>query len=127
MPDTLQVANPGAPPAHPRPTVIAGLGLVAALAALVGATCCVLPLALASVGLAGAWIANIGIFVTYRSHITVAAFGLIALGWAVAFRRRASRRTIFILGAATVLVVIALALAAYEPQLTRYLISLRRK
>jgi mercuric ion transport protein len=125
--NSAQGTDPAGPQAQPRPNVVASLGLIAALAMLVGATCCVLPLFLASLGLAGAWIANLGIFVVYRPYITGAAFGLIALGWALALRRRASRRTFFILGCATGLVIAALALAEYEPQLTRYLVSLRRK
>jgi mercuric ion transport protein len=102
-------------------------GLVVAVAAFVGASCCALPLILASLGLAGAWIANLEVFVVYRAYITVAALVLIAIGWAVAFRRRPLGRTFFVLGIATVTVLAALALTQYEPEITRYLVSLRRK
>lgn len=74
-------------------SVLSHVGLVAALAALVGASCCALPLVLASLGLAGAWIANLGIFIVYRPHITVAALIVIAVGWAIALRRKAYGRT----------------------------------
>ena len=74
--------------------LLSQLGLVAAVAALVGASCCALPLALAWFGLAGAWIANLGIFVTYRPYITGAALIVIGLGWIIAVRRRAGEPNI---------------------------------
>ena len=62
--------------AEPRHiSLLSQLGLVAAVAALVGASCCALPLALAWLGLAGAWIANLGILVAYRSYITAGEIG----------------------------------------------------
>jgi mercuric ion transport protein len=100
---------------------------MAAVAALVGASCCALPLALAWLGLAGAWIANLEIFVVYRAYVTAFAIIVIGLGWAIALLRRASSRTFVILGVASALVVAALLIAHYEAELTRYLIALRRK
>jgi mercuric ion transport protein len=107
--------------------VLSQVGLVAAIAALVGASCCALPLSLAWVGLAGAWIANLEIFVVYRPYIVVFAMVVIGLGWAIAVRRRASLRTLLVLGAATIFIVAALLLAHYETDLTHYLVALRRK
>ena len=103
------------------------VGLVAALAALVGASCCALPLVLAWVGLAGAWIANLEIFVVYRPYITAVAAIVIGVGWMIALQRGASRRTLAILGVASLIVAAALALSHYEGEVTRYLVSLRRK
>lgn len=108
-------------------SLLSHVGLVAALAALVGASCCALPLVLASLGLAGAWIANLGIFVVYRPYITVVALIVIAAGWAIALRRQVFARTFLVLSLATVIVLGALAVAHYEPEITRYLVSLRRK
>jgi mercuric ion transport protein len=107
--------------------LLSQLGLVAAVAALVGASCCALPLALAWFGLAGAWIANLGIFVAYRSYITAAAIVLIAMGWLIASRRRAAKRTLIVLALATILVGGALLVSYYETELTQYLVALRRK
>lgn len=53
---------------------------VAALLALLSASCCVLPIGLSIVGLGGAWLAVLGPFVAYRSAILVAV-GLVLL-WA---------------------------------------------
>ena len=110
-----------------RASLLSRVGLVAALAALVGASCCALPLVLASLGLAGAWIVNLGLFVVYRPHITVVALVVIAVGWVIALRRQSSGRTFLVLSLATVIVLAALAVAHYESEITRYLVSLRRK
>ena len=83
MSDTAQESRTARPYAW-----LSTLGLVAAIAALVGASCCVLPLVLASVGLAGAWIAHLELFVVYRRPITAMALVVIAVGWWIAFRRR---------------------------------------
>lgn len=102
------------------------VGLIAAIAAFVGASCCVLPLVLASVGLAGAWIASLEVFVIYRRPITAIALIVIAVGWWIAFRRRSSWSTVVALGCASVLVLSALVLMNYEGQITRYVLSVRR-
>jgi mercuric ion transport protein len=108
-------------------SLLSTLGLAAAVAAFVGASCCVLPLVLAWVGLAGAWIANLEIFVVYRAYITVLALVVIAVGWWISLRRHSSRGTLIVLGCATVLVLGAFLLTAYEGQITRYVLSLRRR
>ena len=53
---------------------------LAALLALLSASCCVLPIGLSIVGLGGAWVAVLGPFVAYRSAILLAV-GLVLL-WA---------------------------------------------
>lgn len=111
----------------PHIGVLSQVGLIPAIAALVGASCCALPLSLAWLGLAGAWIANLGIFVVYRPYLTVFAIIVIGLGWVIAVRRRASPRTLVVLGLASVVVGMALLIAHYETELTRYLIAVRRK
>ena len=127
MSDTTQETESLASGAKRQANLLSHVGLVAALAALVGASCCALPLGLASLGLAGAWIANLGMFVVYRPHITAVALIVIAAGWAIAIRRQAFGRTILLLSLATGIVLAALAVAHYEPEITRYLVSLRRK
>lgn len=107
--------------------VLTQAGVIAAIAALVGASCCALPLALAWLGLAGAWMANLEIFVVYRPYIAAFAIIVIGLGWIMAIRRRASPRTLVILGLASVLAGAALVIAHYDAELTRYLIALGRK
>jgi mercuric ion transport protein len=101
-------------------------GLAASVAALIGASCCALPLALASLGLAGAWMANLGIFVVYQPYISMAALIVVLSGWIIAVRRQEPPRTFVVLGIATVVVLTAVAVAHYEPQINRYLLALRR-
>jgi mercuric ion transport protein len=125
MPNTMQ--QPKAKAGAQHLGFVSQVGLIAAVAALAGASCCVLPLALAWLGLAGAWIANLGIFVAYRPYITAFAIIVIVFGWMIALRRRASTRTLVVLGAASVVVGAALLVAHYETELTRYMIALRRK
>jgi len=107
--------------------LLSQFGLVAALAALVGASCCALPLALAWLRLAGAWIAHLELFVIYRAYITAAAMILIGLGWMIAIRRRAAARTLVVLALASALVCGAVLVSHYEIELTQYLIAIRRK
>jgi mercuric ion transport protein len=112
---------------RPRTHALSIVGLTLALAAFIGASCCALPLLLASLGLAGAWIANLELFVVYRAFLIVAALVLIALGWTIALQRRASGRTFVVLGLATATVLAAMAVTQYEGEISRYLVSLRRK
>lgn len=127
MPELAQEQSPDRITARRNVRWLSNAGLVVAVAAFVGASCCALPLILASLGLAGAWIASLEVFVVYRAYITVAALVVIVLGWAVALRRRPLGRASLVLGLATVTVLAALALTQYEPEITRYLVSLRRK
>lgn len=106
--------------------VVSGLGVLAAIAALAGASCCVLPLLLAIGGLGGAWIANLGVLTPYQPYILGFAGVLVLIGWIVAFRRNARRRTLVVLGVATALIVVAVVVAANERSLTQYLFVLWR-
>lgn len=108
-------------------SLLSQLGLIGAVAALVGASCCVLPLALAWLGLAGAWIANLGIFVIYRPYTIAGTVIVVGLGWVIAIQRRAAPRTFAVLGLASLVVGGAILVSYYETELLRHLIALRRK
>lgn len=108
------------------PGLLSGLGLMAGLAALAGASCCALPLVLAMLGLGGAWLASFSLFIVFRPYIISAALLIIAIGWLLALRRTSTARTRLALGVATALVCGALLISEYEPEITRYLVSLRR-
>jgi mercuric ion transport protein len=127
MSNTMQQTNTKTEGPARHLGMVSQVGLIAAIAALVGASCCALPLALAWLGLAGAWISNLEVFVVYRPYITAFAIVVIVLGWAIALRRRASPSTLVFLGVASLVVGAALLIAHYETELTRYLIALRRK
>jgi len=127
MSKTTQPTDLRANPEARHVGLLSQLGLVAAVAALVGASCCALPLALAWLGLAGAWIGNLGIFVAYRPYITAVAVVLIGVGWVIASWRRAANRAFVVLAVATVLVAGAMLVSHYEAELARYLVALPRK
>ena len=67
MPEAAQEQNPDVNTAWRHFHWLTSAGLVVAVAAFVGASCCALPLILASLGLAGAWIANLEVFVACLS------------------------------------------------------------
>jgi len=60
-----------------------------ALAALLAASCCVLPIALTIVGLGGSWLAVLGPFVAYRASILIVVGVAVAWSW---YRLLRSRR-----------------------------------
>ena len=106
--------------------MLPGVGLMASIAALAGASCCVLPLTLAAVGVGGAWIAQLAIFVTYQWHILAVAVALVATSWVVALVRGNTKRAKIILAISTALVVAAVIVPVYEEEITRQLLELLR-
>jgi mercuric ion transport protein len=112
------------PPAHEAGNIVAATGMVAAFTAFAAASCCVLPRGLAVLGLGGGWLAGLGILVRYQPLIAAVAVVVLALAWLSAFRpwrrtapgaRRPPRTTRLLLGAATLLTVLALTRAWREP------------
>lgn len=110
----------------PVSSILPGAGLVVAIAALAGASCCVLPLLLAAAGVGGVWIAQLAIFVTYQWYILVFAVALIAISWVVALVRGSSGRAKIILAISTALVVAALIMPIYEDDITGQLLKILR-
>ena len=104
----------------------AGLGLVAGLGALVGASCCVLPLLLAITGVGGSWVAGIGALTPYQPYLLGMAALCVGIGWIIALRRQARMRVVVMLGLATVLVIGSVLTAIYERPLTEYLFVIWR-
>ncbi len=100
---------------------------IAALLALLSASCCVLPIALAIVGLGGAWLAVLGPFVAYRWAI-LGAIGLVLL-WAWFRLFRGTRRGARMRGAMALATVASLAFAVavaaplWEADATRVLMD----
>ncbi len=124
--------GPAAPSAE---TAVGWAAITAAAGAVIAwAACCVVPmsLALAGVGLGGfSWIAG------QRSWLTWAAFGVVALGWFLTWRRARmcrvagacappSRLSIGLLGAGTLLIGLALVWQPMiEPWAMRLIMSAR--
>lgn len=100
---------------------------IATLLALLSASCCVLPIGLAIVGLGGAWLAVLGPFVAYRWAI-LGAVGLVLL-WAwfrlfMGVRRGAQMRGATVLATvASLSFAAALAAPLWEAEATRMLMG----
>ncbi len=82
---------------------------IAALLALLSASCCVLPIALSIVGLGGAWLVVLGPFVAYRTAILVAVGLVLLWAWFRLFRGR--RRGVRMWGAKALAIVASLSFA----------------
>lgn len=77
-----------APQQAGREGPIAGIGAVGALIAAVGtASCCVLPLALFSLGAGGAWLGTLSGLAPYQPYFLAAAVLFLALGFWRVHRR----------------------------------------
>lgn len=107
-------------------TYVPALGLTATVAALLGVSCCVLPIALAVVGLGGAWVAHLSVFVAIGPYLLAAAAAAVALGWWIGLRRRISQLGYAALGIATIGLGLAVLVRLYELELNRYLATLWR-
>jgi mercuric ion transport protein len=59
-------------------TLVAAGGLLGALTA---SSCCILPLALFSLGVSGAWIGNVTQLAPYQPYFIVATFGFLGAGY----------------------------------------------
>lgn len=59
-----------------------------AFGAVLASACCIVPLALFSLGIGGAWIANLTALEPYKPFFVVATFGFLAAGFLSVHRRR---------------------------------------
>jgi len=69
---------------------IARGGLMAAgglLGAVAASSCCIVPLALFSVGVGGAWIGNLTALAPYQPIFTAVAIGFLGYGYYLAYRK----------------------------------------
>jgi mercuric ion transport protein len=111
------------------------------LGAAAAGSCCALPLALASVGIGGAWLGSLATLALYRPYIlSIAVVGL-AIGWTMAIRkhrrrtrepqstyerRPTSRWTFGVLMLSTLLVVFATISNWLEPLIVQALLEWER-
>ena len=103
---------------------------IAALLALLSASCCVLPIGLSIIGLGGTWLTMLGPFIAYRSFILVVV--AIALIWAwyrvirprVCTRRK--RSAIVWASLATIAFLVALSSPYWEASAQRFMWDLWR-
>jgi len=125
------VAQRSGAPAH-ADRGAAALGTVASIGALFSAAaCCVVPLALAAIGVSSAGLASV---VPFHWPLTIAAVVVVAVGWLFYFRRRQAcardatctapppaRSTFILLSLATLFVTISVCWPLIEEPLMRAL------
>lgn len=101
---------------------IAGGSALSGLAALIGASCCVLPLILVNIGVSTALVGKLAFFARAQQYFMVAAAVLLAGGLAASFwnGKRPSKRVVVTLVLATVLVFAAYIMPSHEGRLLRW-------
>jgi mercuric ion transport protein len=104
---------------RPSGGLFAGGGVVTGLAALVGASCCVLPILLVQAGVSTALVAQLGIFAQAKPYLLALTAILIGAGFVAAFRggRRPRPRVLVLLIVAALLVAGAYSMPFYEREL----------
>ena len=73
--------------------IIAALGLATGLAAVVSASCCVLPLVIGGLGAGVGIFAALEFLANYRIPLLVGSATLVTFAWLLYFRRRGARST----------------------------------
>lgn len=96
--------------------ILAGGGLIGGLGALVGASCCILPILLVQAGVSTALVAHLGLFARAKPYLLIVTVLLILVGFLMAFwGGRRPRPTVFLLlVGASVAVVVAIGMPHYE-------------
>lgn len=100
-----------------------GGGIASAIAGLVGASCCVLPIILFKIGVGSAVIGNLIFFADKTEYFLIGAILFIALGVFASFRggRRPGRRTVIMFALSAAIVLLAYILPSFEGSILRLL------
>lgn len=104
---------------RPSGGLFAGGGIVTGLAALIGASCCVLPILLVQAGVSTALVAHLGVFAQAKPYLLALTAALILAGFVAAFwgGRRPRPRILVLLIVAAILVAGAYVMPFYEREL----------
>lgn len=98
-------------------------GLASAIAGLIGASCCVLPIILFKIGVGSAVIGNLIFFADKTEYFLIGALLFIALGVIASFwgGRRPGKRAIIMFGLSAFIVFLAYILPSFEGDILRWL------
>ena len=103
----------------------------AGLLALLSASCCVLPIGLAIIGLGGTWLVMLGPFVEYRIGILVLVGLVLTWAWFRLWRRwqcaSRKRSTLVLLGFTTLAFILAASSPLWEEDAARTMFALFRQ
>ncbi|MCK0070729.1 hypothetical protein [Kordiimonas laminariae] len=99
--------------------LFAGGGILGAISAFIGASCCVLPLLLFQAGVSSAAIAQLGFFARYREEFLFGSLALVIAGIVASFwgGRRPSVRTLVIFAIALIFIGLAYIIPYHEREL----------
>ncbi len=103
--------------------LVVGGGIASAIAGLIGASCCVLPIILFKIGVGSAIIGNLIFFADKTEYFLIGALLFITLGVIASFRggRRPRRRTIIMFALSVSIVLLAYILPNFEGSILRLL------
>lgn len=102
---------------------LAGLGLMGSLASLGVSACCILPMLLMLAGAGGSWLAIFGPISAASFYVLGATTLLLLAAWAMAWQRGSLRRLARRLSVGTAVAGLAWVIALNEAGLNDYLIS----
>jgi mercuric ion transport protein len=105
------------------PKLAAGGGLASAVAGLIGASCCVLPIILFNMGVGSAVIGNLIFFADKTEYFLIGALLFIALGIVASFwgGRKPGKRAIIMFALSALIVILAYFLPSFEGDILRLL------
>lgn len=107
--------------------------IVASITAVIGASCCVIPLVLFNLGIGGAWLSNLAVLQPFRPYLIAASILALAIGGYLYWRNRKATcepcedtpkqkaGTIILTIIAVLLIGIAIIWPQIEPDLIRVL------
>lgn len=103
--------------------VMASGGALAGLAALLSASCCILPLVLANLGVGSALAANLSELTPYRPWLIGLTVAIVGVGLALTFRRgrRPTRMVAGLFSAAALFAVSAILIPTFESDILTWL------
>lgn len=98
-------------------------GTLTGLFAMIGASCCILPLMLVNLGVSSALVSHLGFFARYRTGFMALTICLIIGAFIYTYRsgRKPSRRVLVFLTLAAILAIGSMILPYYEGDLQRWL------
>jgi mercuric ion transport protein len=116
-------SEPKPPKARRWADLFAGGGLFAGFGALLGASCCVLPILLAQAGVSAALLANLGVLSRARPFFLAVALLFVVGGVAASFwkGRRPRPRAVILLAVAALLTAGAYVMPHYEREILDWL------
>lgn len=105
------------------PQLAASGGLASAVAGLIGASCCVLPIILFNMGVGSAVLGKLIFFADKTEYFLIGALLFIALGVMASFwgGRKPGRPTIILFGLSAFIVILAYILPSFEGDILRLL------